>query len=595
MNIIHNFGKFNSINQTARGDDISLMLSGGGSYLWMGENSNSRYQGAFFEFNGELIKIVDNILPRGGGKVLALENYFWQAKRVRAKNEETFFLGGDFLIYEIKKLAPIEIILDIKKIYHNPEFGRHYLVWQKDDLLMASYRQDGDFCVRELFLAIAGDFSKTEIKNQWILRKYSLDKKRASPPFQRWVFSPASIFASKLAIAAGIDREKTMARAREVWREREQLKKQRRQSIATPKKLFLFADKKTRCVAAAKNSAKNSLASLLVCRGGELFLRAGLPWFFQIWQRDEAVSLPGLAHFDQSAAEKIFWHQIDELKKNNYHFDTADGVGWLFFAAAEFLRQNRFNGEEKGEIFDCLKKAIDYSLENNTASGLAVNDDGEKTWMDSLNRAGAAIEIQAMRLNMYALAVKLATNIKQKAYYLKLRNDLAKSARAHFFDGKRAADIFNPKTGIADFVCRPNIFLAAHIFRETFSSAEWQAIFDWALPKLWLDWGGLATISKDDLRFCADDTGENPASYHNGDSWFWINNLAAIVLAQTNYRKYETFVEKIFEASQNDILWRGAVGYPSEISSAREFCSAGCPNQSWSAATFLELCRELKK
>jgi len=320
-----------------------------------------------------------------------------------------------------------------------------------------------------------------------------------------------------------------------------------------------------------------------------------LPWFFQVWQRDEAISLLAIARFDWNIAREIFWRQIGELKKSNYHFDTADGIGWLFFAAGEFLKQGKFDKKEKKEIFGCLGKSIDHLLRNNTRDDLAINDDCQKTWMDSLDRSGAAIEIQSLRLNMYSLAARLADSGKEKDYYGDLGKKLKDMVCQNFFDKFQLADKFDIENNVADFTARPNIFLVAYICPDLFSKSEWVKIFDRALSKLWLEWGGLATIDKGDPRFCASDTGEDPKAYHNGDSWFWINNIAAVVLTKTDCQKYKNYIEKIFEASKNDIIWNGAIGYASEISSAQSYEPRGCPNQAWSAATFLQLYVQLKK
>jgi len=61
---------------------------------------------------------------------------------------------------------------------------------------------------------------------------------------------------------------------------------------------------------------------------------------FQIWRRDEVVSLKGLAQIDWEAAKKIFWRQMGELIANDYEFnEAADAVGWLFCARGNLLRR----------------------------------------------------------------------------------------------------------------------------------------------------------------------------------------------------------------------------------------------------------------
>jgi len=598
VKIIHNFGKINSVVKDGGDEEATLMLSDGGSYAWIGKENDSRYQGWFFESAAGLIKVIDTIRICNPGRFLAMENDFWRVKRIWQNNTEKLSLfGNDCLAYETDHRAEIEFFLDVKKSYQNPEFGRHYSVWQQGGLLMISYRQEKGLCLSEIFIAVVGDFGDISIKKEWICQKYALDEKRQSSPFERWVFLPARICASRIVFIVGTDCEKTMVRAKYVWRDYESTKQAKRKSVSAPSIIFapVFVGRKERECSMAQNCGKKALKSLLFEREDAPALRAGLPWFFQVWQRDEAISLLAIARFDWNIAREIFWRQIDELKKNNYHFDTADGVGWLFFAASEFLKQNKFNKKEKREIFKCLEKSIDYLFKNNTRGNLAICADSEKTWMDTLNRSGAAIEIQALRLNMYLLGADLAEDKKSKEYYKDLEKKLKSAVCQKFFDKFQLADKFDIDNNLADFTCRPNIFLAAYVCPNLFSKNEWTKIFEWVLPKLWLDWGGLATIDKGDPRFCASDTGEDSKAYHNGDSWFWINNIAAVVLTKTDCQKYKNYIEKIFEESKNDIIWNGAIGYASEISSAQSYEPRGCPNQAWSAATFLQLFRELKK
>ncbi len=598
MKIIHNFGKINSVVKDGGDEEATLMLSDGGSYAWIGQEHGSRYQGWFFESAAGLIKVIDTIRICNPGRFLAMENDFWRVKRIWQNNAEKLSLfGNDCLAYETDHRAEIEFFLDVKKSYQNPEFGRHYSVWQQGGLLMISYRQEKGLCLSEIFIAVAGDFGDISIKKEWICQKYALDEKRQSSPFERWIFLPARLCASCLVFAVGVDSEKTMVRAKNIWRDYESTKHAKRKSVSAPSRIFapVFVGRKEREYLMAQNCAKKALKSLLFEREDAPALRAGLPWFFQVWQRDEAISLPALADFDWNVAREIFWRQVGELKNGNYHFGTADGASWLFFAAGDFLKRGKFNQKEKDEVCDCLQRSIDYLLQNNTKNDLAANCDREKTWMDSLDRSGAAIEIHALRANMYLLAANLANNEKEKKYYANLAENLKSAVCQKFFDKFQLADKFDIDNNLADFTCRPNIFLAAYVCPNLFSKNEWTKIFEWALARLWADWGGLATIDKGDPRFCASDTGEDPKAYHNGDSWFWINNIAALVMAQTDYEVFKNYIEKIFEASKNDIIWNGAIGYASEISSAEIYGSCGCPNQAWSAATFLQLCAQFKK
>ena len=199
------------------------------------------------------------------------------------------------------------------------------------------------------------------------------------------------------------------------------------------------------------------------------------------------------------------------------------------------------------------------------------------------NREGIRLEIQALRLNMYRLMFELTQDHKYKV----LENVLRLKARQHFWDKKILAD------GLNDFTIRPNIFIAHYAYPELLSREEWEACFENSLKALWLEWGGLSTIDKNNQLFTDANTGEDSKSYHRGDSWFWINNMAALALHGVNKTKFSKHVQKIIEASAEDILWKGCIGCHSEISSAKELSSRGCFNQAWSNAMFIEMVDEV--
>jgi glycogen debranching enzyme len=90
-------------------------------------------------------------------------------------------------------------------------------------------------------------------------------------------------------------------------------------------------------------------------------------------------------------------------------------------------------------------------------------------------------------------------------------------------------------------------------------------------------------------------TGRNNSSYHRGDSWFFINNIAAICMLRTDKVKFRKYIDSIVDAGAREILWSGAAGHAAEISDANHLSSQGCFSQAWSNATFIELMLELNQ
>ena len=226
-------------------------------------------------------------------------------------------------------------------------------------------------------------------------------------------------------------------------------------------------------------------------------------------------------------------------------------------------------------------------LKNHTKEGFAFNNPQE-TWMDTkhTSRAGIRIEIQTLRLSAYDFLF----NLTKEKKYQKLLLELKKKVKKNLWNHPILADGINHNH---DFTIRPNIFIAYYLYPDLLTKEEWKICFDYSLKKLWMDWGGLSTINKNHRHFKDTYSGENPESYHNGDSWYFINNIAAICLNRLNKTIYKKYISKILKASTEDILYNGFIGHASELSSAKKLSSEASLCQAWSAATYIELVHEL--
>ena len=320
---------------------------------------------------------------------------------------------------------------------------------------------------------------------------------------------------------------------------------------------------------------------------------AGLPWFFQFWARDEAISLKAVSLIGKNlTAKKTILRLMNTIQSDGNipnripptDLGCADAVGWTFKRASQLM--TNFLPLEKKLIKRKLYQSINSLLKNHTEDNLAMNGPQE-TWMDTVYqddyRNGARIEIQAMRLQMYQLMYKLSN---QKIYRdLELR--LKKRVRDLFWNDKYLAD------GLGDWTIRPNLFIAYYVYPQLLSKEEWKTCFKFVLKHLWLDWGGLSTIEKHHPLFHENYSGEVPESYHRGDSWFWINNLAAICLYKVDKKYFKNYIGKIIKASLKEMLELGTIGCSAELSSSNELKSQGCLSQAWSSAMFIELLKIL--
>ncbi|HLD86524.1 MAG TPA: amylo-alpha-1,6-glucosidase, partial [Candidatus Nanoarchaeia archaeon] len=262
---------------------------------------------------------------------------------------------------------------------------------------------------------------------------------------------------------------------------------------------------------------------------------------------------------------------------------SADSAGWLFARVDELQNETRMDPKALRNPSTLAAEGLLGSL---STDGFLENKSLE-TWMDTSyeddGRFGKRIEIQALSLRLLRAASRFTKNGK---YELREKSYLERVKKS-FFNGKSLAD------GLNDPTIRPNLFIAAYLYPDLLSPKEWEACFDFALPKLWLSWGGLSTINTKHPLFQKEHTGEDNRSYHRGDSWYYLNCMAAISLLRVNPKKYRKYADKILCASVQEILWQGAIGHHAELSSASSLKSQGCLSQAWSSAMFAELVLEI--
>lgn len=530
-----------------------------GSFALFG--SNSRYCGVFFHDKGRMFKTLEGIAPSGAGgtselwRIVRDTDSFWFAKRL-----PVFF-------YECAK--PIDLFFDCRLNFDTRVWGRHYDWSFEGQTLVLRYEKRND--AREsagdeysFYLALHG--CTFEVINDWVEKKYDYDRARGSPPFERFVVRGCRAGGSFCA-AFSVDRSSAVKLARDGWSSKDSLAKEM-ERVAQ----LSHGD-------VALHSAQYSLKALHQGQG----LFAGLPWFHQRWARDELVCVKALWDCKERVLAKVilFSHLSRLLPKGRLGgtlTKTIADSGWLFLRLEEII------GELSDAELSYVKDRLSFFLseiKSNLVGGLVVND-ARETWMDSVDRPGARIEIQSLVLAACRLGRKLGVPVD-------FEESLKERVKAEFFKAGVLID------GAGDFTIRPNVFIAAYAYPELLSKKEWVRCFDACLPCLWLSWGGISSIDTRSKFFVKAHSGELPYSYHNGDSWFWINNLAGVVLSRLDYSHFEPYVEQLFRASRRELLSMGAIGHCAELSSANELKSEGSPIQAWSAATFIELWMERAK
>lgn len=597
MLTINQFGDKKVSRRTIQAVEMALG-NGTGDYFYWTDESTSRYQGYFYRslnaFTNvpEVYKILDSLQILQPLELKNVKNSFFKAEKEYKEGViESYFLphGKQALCWEANQNVKARVTLDVRSPYDARTMGRNYEITFEQNCLMIKFvkrrdwQEDGQGDKKEyvLFIAVRTDKDQFTRQNKFVLRQYDQDKARGSRPWERYVYEAFDFYGKKMVLAADKDPVAAAQRANHIFDDWDRFYKATRDELSILKPLKI-TDPEIRM---AHLAAQNSLRTLLV-EQKPAGAYAGYPWFFQFWHRDEAVALPQIYRLNPEVAQNIIQAQLGKTgtggkiarqRFSNYFEETlsADGVGILARSLQLIFKRHRVPIAFKKTTVNQLENAI--AVLPQSARGLVVAE-RQETWMDSLERAGEPLEIQCGTLATYSLL--LGQTKKDK--YKKLLTMLSENVKKHFYKNGYLWDTPDDPT------MRPNVFLAYYLYSPLLKRSEWESCFDVALSELFLKWGGLASVAKSSASFHKEDTGELSAAYHNGDSWYWINNLAARAMFEVDPHKYSPYISTMMEASTKEILYKGALGHHAEISSANKQTSAGCGAQLWSAAMYLE-------
>ncbi len=349
----------------------------------------------------------------------------------------------------------------------------------------------------------------------------------------------------------------------------------------------------------------NSKKLLLEGKGNKDFI-AGLPWFFQHWIRDSAISSVVLNDFERkelllNLLETFFENNL--LEKSHYESSlrSADGILIVFKRIKDLILKDEkkesislFSNLEKKIIQKKALKYYDYLKQNfyDKNYHLIFNNSFE-TWMDTVERKGFNIEINALFLSLLELIYILEENsVRKEDYYIILKFHKQK-VKEHFYNNGFLYDNISFNYEKYSYFTS-NVFLSYYYFKHFLKKEEWILVFDNALKELFHE-GLVSSLSFKAKNYCKYHTGIDNKSYHKGDSWFFINNITALSLYDLDFEKYKVFILKILNSSLRDFYCFGAFCYSSEISSSERQESKGCWIQTWSLATLKELTSKFKE
>ncbi|HVY01701.1 MAG TPA: amylo-alpha-1,6-glucosidase [Candidatus Nanoarchaeia archaeon] len=574
-----------------------LLTNNIGSFFFFSPVPFSKYSGLFIREEDKIFKCIEEI--KQNNRELKQTEYspqsFTNLYGSEKENEKfSFSLGKNALLYETNSGKEVTIVLDCRKVDDYSNWGRYYEVTKEKDLIVIKYKKVKDSREQsqdeyEFYTVLKADSADFSLINSWEERFYSFDSFR-NDSCNRYVYNCISLTSKKIGFGFSLDKSKAIALAYEAYKKSTSLNFSPKE-IPKNNKVKIKDSRIEYCY----ELSRRALSSLEVnTKNSGIY--AGLPWFHQFWTRDTALSAKAFLSINEiDFVKEILLKMLSSAKEDGLipnrlpHSDlnSIDGSGLVVSRIKDML--SSLSKQDKKQVQERIKRIALNILTFHSKDQLIVSKPYE-SWMDTDLRSGALIEIQALQLSMYKTLRELSNELKDKkasTLFLNLEKELKKIVLDNFYVNEDLIDCIGSKAR------RPNVFLAYYFYPELLSSAQWSKVFDKHLDCLYLEWGALSTIDVKNKYFQASHSGTTNTSYHKGDSWFFINNLAAICLARVDRRKYGRYINRILDASTIDILDKGIFGFHSELSSASHQEANGCLAQLWSSAMYVELIEEL--
>jgi len=618
------------------GPMAGLLTNGFGSYIALHDSFSYRGWYVLQPKKWRMQKIIESITPLDEGKCETLYNQLYGLRRQFASGaEDTFTPYQKILFYNTFQFTGrVRISFDHRESYEQSRLGRIYNIDITEDFVLVTFIQNDENGEEyKHYVGIKG-IDNVELLQNWREEKYAVDAERNAAN-SYWIYDAFTCKPRHHVVFASAE-SKSEARTLAdiayfhfddiVGNVHEQ----------THQKIPEFPSVENHELKAATQLASWSLNSLhqKYSFDHRIFtgILAGLPWFFQIWSRDELISLGGLIALakqkhdtengtSEQTLENIKFILERHLKailpngtlSNRYpksELGSIDSFGWLAKRVVDFLKEAKdqkqvyslLSLEDLISWYNALEKGLEqakkhYGLQTEESGAMLFKNKFCETWMDTSyhddGREGIRVEIQALFYAVYTAINHIGKIIhsSKRNHYKNEQKQFKKLFREQFLEPTFKGLLLDGRNseGLADTSYRPNIFLAAYLAENLCTKKEWKQIFDVHLQKLFLPWGGISTIDKSSTLFQPLYTGENNKSYHRGDVWYFVNNIAAMALYEIDPQYYSKQIQKIIFASAKDITELGFSGHASEVSSAVVQEAQGCYAQAWSAATFVEL------
>lgn len=610
--------------QTYTQDDLTyienlnfLLTNNKGDFLNLGfEKNTTKFQG--FNFcdvkTKEIYKLIDEIILENS----ILEEVEYNGYTIKRKfidgTRDKFFLGNNSsFVYEIEaKNKTLTIDLDCRKKVDFDPWNRTFEVKKKNKTIIAKYEKKSNTNHKyNLYIGIKVLKNSTEnmIQN-WVEKEYTYSKARNSM-HKLYVYRFLNLTIKKkekIIFGFGLSEKEAINNIEELEKHQISIENKKSAEVNEITTNSKFRKPLSNNINLAYNLSKNAIYNFLNTRletEPKKGSYAGFPWFSEIWTRDELASLNSHIELSNYAfvKQKLIYYlnninketgMLKRIEMDN-SLESSDSLFWLSKRFDDFIFKldsekklyEIFTSEEIEDIYKKLSIAFNKLIKshwNRTEELLDVKF-GD-SWMDTIE-VNHPIDIQVQLLAFISILGTLSRILeikKDTKLLLDLEIELREVIRKKYVRNNMTLYDEPYEDKISS-----NIFLVYYFYKNLFIKADWEKLFDNSLKVLKTNWGGISSLSKKDPHFKNRYTGENNLSYHRGDSWFWINNLAAIALNEVNPKKYETEIKNIIMTSTKDILEIGCIGFSSELSSSETQLPEGCFAQLWSSSFYLEM------
>lgn len=517
--------------------------------------------------------------------------------------------NGGFM-YEIQTDSTIVLDLDVKYFDDYSKWGKEYKIYEEDGILFIEFlkKDENNNETLKLYIGIKTQNLQYNKIEEWIEKNYSYNKLRGLES-QEYVFRALSIdilgIHKKIAVGYSQNKEDVFEQLI-ILDNFEHIVETVEEGVDTQhfndtSSTIPMSLQSQMAYEVAKRTAFDFVVKNKKTKKNQIV--AGYPWFYQEWIRDEVLSLRG---FLEIGEVDLVISKIDELcsKIENGELVRINEEGSLkSFDSIIFLAKriedvifkldehNKFSSKISQKQLELYYNSLYSTFEHimNTRWDIdkeLIKIEPEEWWRDTIDWIKFPLALQVGVLNLVsvlAILAKLLNKTIKCEEFLDLESTLKDKIKEVYLRKNYLFDEAENDTVTND------IFLAYYLYPDLCFQDEWEIIFEKALEHLYLNWGGVSSLSKFDSRFQKEYTGANDLSYHQGDSWYFMNAMAALVLNHCNKTKFKTQIKEITQNLTNELLLKGTFGYLSEVSSSSNSNSRGCLSQLWSHMVYLEL------